>query len=108
MVSGELQDHLSSGFSIDATHSSGCGRMLNDSRKPNCKVVVEQKEEGDDLKLAIYTLKAICKGSELRFDYNDRNAFWRRVSTDSTVYAEIFVVFQFLQYFTVSKEPRKL
>ena len=64
-------------FSIDATNSKGYGRMINDSSKPNCKVVVEQHEE---LKLAIYTITDIKKGLELRFDYNDKTVFWRKVS----------------------------
>jgi SET domain-containing protein len=50
--------------------------MINDSRKPNCKVVVEQKEE---IKLAFYTIKDIKKSQELRFDYNDKTAPWRKV-----------------------------
>ena len=66
-------------FSIDATHSHGYGRMMNDSRKPNCKVVVNQDEE---LKLAIYAIANIKKGSELRFDYSDKSAYWRRVSNN--------------------------
>ena len=64
--------------SIDATHSDGCGRMLNDSRRPNCKVVVEELD--NQVMLSIYTLTSISKGEEHRFDYNDKEAFWRRVS----------------------------
>jgi len=39
-------------FSINGTRSSGCGRIVNYSRKPNCKVVAEEKNDGD-VKLAI-------------------------------------------------------
>lgn len=51
--------------------------MMNDSRKPNCKVVVEDEKK---LRLAIYTLTSVKKGTELRFDYNDTTVFWRKVS----------------------------
>lgn len=62
-------------FSIDATSSSGCGRMINDSHlAPNCKVVAEE-----GAKLAIYTIRNIAEGEELRYDYKDSSAFWRRV-----------------------------
>ena len=53
--------------------------MVNDSRKPNCKVVAEEKNDGN-VKLAMYAIQYIKEGSELRFDYNDQSVFWRRVS----------------------------
>lgn len=66
-------------FSIDGTRSTGCGRMVNDSRKPNCKVVAEEKNDGN-VKLAMYAIQYIKEGSELRFDYNDQSVFWHGVS----------------------------
>ncbi|XP_053388477.1 N-lysine methyltransferase KMT5A-A-like [Mercenaria mercenaria] len=62
-------------FCIDATHSSGCGRMINDDhRRPNCKVRLSLTGP----KLAIYALKDVYKGDELRYDYKDTTAFWQR------------------------------
>ncbi|XP_053386192.1 uncharacterized protein LOC123565679 isoform X2 [Mercenaria mercenaria] len=67
--------HEGKQFCIDATHSSGCGRMINDDhRRPNCKVRVSLTGP----KLAIYALKDVYKGDELRYDYKDTTAFWQR------------------------------
>jgi len=64
--------------SVDATHASGFGRMINDChRKPNCKVVVEEIEGKP--KLCIYTIRNVSRAEELRFDYKDATAFWRKV-----------------------------
>lgn len=62
-------------YSVDATKSSCIGRYINDDHKrPNCKVVLE------GLELAIYTIRNILKGEELRYDYGDKQSFWRKVS----------------------------
>mgnify|MGYP001551571926 CR=1 FL=1 len=66
-------------FSVDATHSEGMGKMINDSHlKPNSKVMVEKKE-GKPV-LAIYSIHNIKAGEEILYDYKDTTAFWRRVS----------------------------
>lgn len=62
-------------YSIDSTHGHGCGMMINDSCKPNCKVIVEETTYNEP-KLAEYTIRLILKGEVLRFDYKDLTALF--------------------------------
>ncbi|KAL4221150.1 histone H4-K20 monomethylation [Mactra antiquata] len=68
-------------FCIDATHSSGIGRMVNDNhKKPNSKVVVEEVD-GHPI-LSIYSIRLIHTGEEICFDYQDPSVPWRKVCID--------------------------
>ena len=60
---------------MNGTNSSCIGKYINDEHKrPNCKVKLE------DIELKIYTIRDVAKGEELRYDYGDNQAFWRKVS----------------------------
>ena len=55
--------------------SSCIGKYINDDhKKPNCKVVLK----GQDL--AVYTIRDIVLDEELRYDYGDKESFWRQVN----------------------------
>jgi SET domain-containing protein len=63
---------------MDATHSAGFGRMINDDhKKPNCKVVVEDNDGRPSL--TIYSIRQITKGEEICFNYQDSSVPWRKV-----------------------------
>ena len=64
-------------FSIDASTSSGCGRMVNDHRHGNAKmkkVFVDRVPH-----LCLFATSEIQPGDELRYDYDDDTSrlFWR-------------------------------
>ncbi|KAL4234518.1 hypothetical protein ACF0H5_006161 [Mactra antiquata] len=62
---------------MDATHSAGFGRMINDDhKKPNCKVVVEDNDGRPSL--TIYSIRQITKGEEICFNYQDSSVPWRK------------------------------
>ena len=65
-------------FSVDATYSTGLGRLVNDEEaaKANCKAVVFDKCV-DGLKLCLFATKDIDADSELRYDYGVSNLPWR-------------------------------
>ena len=66
---------------MDVTKSQCAGRIINDEHKKlNCKVKLEEME-GNDVQ-AVYTIRDITKGSELRLDYEDKEASWRKVSVN--------------------------
>ncbi|WAR27814.1 hypothetical protein MAR_013518 [Mya arenaria] len=61
--------------SVDGTYAHCVGRIINDEhKKTNCKVRLEEMK-GKDV-IAVYTIKDITKGSELRFDYGDKQEYW--------------------------------
>ena len=63
---------------MDGTHSAGVGKYINDDyKKPNCKVKLV-KIDGQ-LVLAVYALRDIREDTELRYDYGDDQAYWRKV-----------------------------
>ena len=53
--------------------------MINDSKRPNCKVKVLS---GNVAKLGIFAIKDITRDSELVFDYGDPSVPWRKVSSN--------------------------
>ncbi|XP_028415468.1 N-lysine methyltransferase KMT5A-like [Dendronephthya gigantea] len=64
---------------VDATFSTGLGRMVNDSemKLANClikKVIVDSRPH-----LALFAKKKILKHEELRYDYGVKNLPWRRI-----------------------------
>jgi SET domain-containing protein len=55
--------------------------MINDDhRRPNSKVVVEDKDSRPTL--CIYSIKPILIGEEICFDYKDSSVPWRKVCID--------------------------
>ena len=66
-------------FSIDATHQyARLGRLINDSKaNPNCKV--EKLVINSRPHLCVFALKPIRIGEEIQYDYNDDEAWWRKV-----------------------------
>ncbi|XP_060577680.1 uncharacterized protein LOC132734810 isoform X4 [Ruditapes philippinarum] len=73
--------HKGNKLCIDATHATGMGRMINDNhKKPNCKVVVEEKDGVPAL--SIYSIRPIFRGQELCFDYKDSSAHWRKKNAE--------------------------
>ena len=56
-------------FSVDATFSSGLGRLDNDapSNKANCSM--KKIKDGKNIYLVLYALREISVGEELRYDY---------------------------------------
>lgn len=68
-------------ISIDATHSTGLGRMVNDSPKAKAnskmkKVVIDGKTY-----LCLFATCDIEIGTELRYDYGVPNLPWRKKGT---------------------------
>jgi SET domain-containing protein len=64
-------------LSIDATHSSGFGRMVNDSSRGNClmkKIFVCGEEH-----LCLFASETINPGDQLLYNYGDdpSRLFWR-------------------------------
>ncbi|XP_071837284.1 uncharacterized protein [Apostichopus japonicus] len=62
---------------IDATHSTGKGKYCNDDwKKPNAvvkKIIINKQP-----KLAIFANSEIKKGNEIRYDYGQPDARWRK------------------------------
>ena len=66
-------------LSIDATNSDRKGKILNDAWvRPNA--VVKKVVVADQPRLAIFALVPISKSQEIRFDYGDKTAPWRKKS----------------------------
>lgn len=81
-------------FSIDATHSDGLGRMVNDecSQQANCKmkkVMVEGLP-----KLCLVAMKDIYPGKELRYDYGVRNLQWRNLKVRIIFFGAILKLYR--------------
>ena len=68
-------------FSVDATFSSGSGRLLNDAspNKPNCNCVMRKIKAETKTYLALYALRDIAIGEELRDDYGIKNLPWHNL-----------------------------
>ncbi|XP_060590855.1 uncharacterized protein LOC132745869 isoform X2 [Ruditapes philippinarum] len=72
-------EHERKSYFIDATNNSSIARMANDidyATKANCKmkkVVVNGVP-----RLGLFALNEISKGTELRYDYGDKLAPWRK------------------------------
>ena len=64
-------------FSVDATFSSEQGRLVNDapSNKANC--CMRKIKDGKNIYLALYALREISVGEELRYDYGVKDLPWR-------------------------------
>lgn len=64
-------------FSIDATFSSGLGRMVNDlpAKKSNCKM--KKLEVSGRVWLCLFATKNILPNTELRYDYGVKDLPWR-------------------------------
>ena len=67
-------------FSVDATFSSGLGRLVNDapSNKVNCNCCMRKIKDGKNIYLALYALREISVGEELRYDYGVKDLPWRK------------------------------
>lgn len=70
---------------LDATFSDGLGRLVNDepSSKANC--VMRKVKGGTKVYLALYALKNIEKGEELRYDYGVKDLPWRQLKGKAQV-----------------------
>ena len=75
--------NLSLFLSIDGTHSTGFGRMINDATLPdaNCKIMIFSgctvgPQAG--VHLCVFAIKTIEPGSELRYDYGMKDLLWRK------------------------------
>lgn len=70
---------------IDATDSRmGLARMVNDAKasSPSCNCKIKKIEIKGKPHLVLFATKSISEGCELRYDYGDPSAWWRRqVST---------------------------
>ena len=68
-------------FSVDATFSSGLGRLVNDAspNRPNCNCVMRKIKVGEKTYLALYALRDIAVGEELRYDYGVTDLPWRKI-----------------------------
>ena len=70
--------------SIDPSQHEGLGKMVNDARKPNCKmkkIVLNGKPH-----LCLFAITNIEPETELRYNYGDLPAselFWRKVNAVS-------------------------
>ena len=64
---------------MDATFSSGLGRLVNDasSNKANC--IMKKIKQGAKIHLVLYALRDIMIGEELRYDYGVRDLPWRNI-----------------------------
>lgn len=64
-------------FCIDATFSSGLGRMVNDlpAKKSNCKM--KKLEVSGRVWLCLFAIKNILPNTELRYDYGVKDLPWR-------------------------------
>ena len=67
-------------FSVDATFSSGLGRLVNDapSNKANCNCCMRKIKDGKKIYLALYALREISTDEELRYDYGVKDLPWRK------------------------------
>ena len=57
------------------------GRLVNDAsaNKPNCNCVMRKIKAGAKTYLALYALKDIAIGEELRYDYGVKDLPWRKI-----------------------------
>ena len=64
-------------FSVDATLCEDrLGRYVNDSTKPNVKI--DKLLQGTTVHLCMYALTDILPGTELRYNYNAPDLWWRK------------------------------
>ena len=70
--------------SVDATFSSGLGRLVNDAfpNKPNCNCAMRKIKEGPLIYLALYALRDIMIGEELRCDYGVKDLPWHNLHAE--------------------------
>lgn len=72
------QSFISVFCSIDATHvSHGLCRFVNDEKHGNA--VMKLKIFNNYPRLCLFAAKNIDPGEEIRYDYGDENAPWRKV-----------------------------
>lgn len=73
--------------SVDATFSSGQGRLVNDAlpNKANCNCVMRKMKVGSRIHLALYALRDIIIGEELRYDYGVKDLPWRSLRAEGIV-----------------------
>ncbi|XP_068746319.1 uncharacterized protein [Montipora capricornis] len=71
-------------FCVDATFSSGLGRLVNDAlpNKANCNCVMRKMKVGSKIHLALYALRDIMIGEELRYDYGVKDLPWRSLRAE--------------------------
>ncbi|XP_068692866.1 N-lysine methyltransferase KMT5A-B-like [Montipora foliosa] len=77
-------------FCVDATFSSGLGRLVNDAfpNKPNCNCAMRKIKEGPLIYLALYALRDIMIGEELRYDYGVKDLPWRNLHAEESILVE--------------------
>jgi len=66
-------------FSINATNTTGLGRMVNDSKHGNC--TMKKMDVAGTLHLCLFTVSNVCIGQQLLFDYGDKAADYRHMIT---------------------------
>lgn len=78
--------------SVDAIFSSGLGRLVNDAlpNKANCNCVMRKMKVGSRIHLALYALRDIMIGEELRYDYGVKDLPWRSLCAEGIV--KVFMV----------------
>uniref|UniRef100_A0A7M5WYP1 non-specific serine/threonine protein kinase n=1 Tax=Clytia hemisphaerica TaxID=252671 RepID=A0A7M5WYP1_9CNID len=69
--------HRKTNFCIDASKIDRLGRYINDSKTPNCAVKIVENSQNIPC-VSIFAIKDIQEGMEVRYNYNDRNLFWRK------------------------------
>lgn len=65
---------------MDATFSSGLGRLVNDALPSKANCVMRKIKEGSKMYLALYARRDIMMGEELRYDYGVKDLPWRKLS----------------------------
>ncbi|XP_065671733.1 uncharacterized protein LOC136089609 [Hydra vulgaris] len=66
-------------YCIDGTEDTNLGVFVNDSKAGNCAMHI--KVFGNMPHLCLYALKDIEKGTELRYNYNSVNLWWRKLKS---------------------------
>ncbi|CAH3129002.1 unnamed protein product, partial [Porites lobata] len=74
-------------YCIDATYSSGLGRIVNDSPRTKANAVMRKIILDNKTYLCLFAAEDIEKGTEIRYDYGTDDLPWRKEGMeDNAIY----------------------
>ena len=73
-------------ISIDATYSTGLGRLVNDSPRARANATMKKITIDSQTYLCLFATCKIPNNTELRYDYGASDLHWRTKGTNTTVH----------------------
>ena len=87
-------------FSIDGTFSKQLAVFVNDS--PHGNAAMRKVECNGDVRLCLFALEDIPFGAELRYDYGDKDLWWRKKVTNLSYHLRLLSGYYILFLFFIS------